>query len=165
MNADPLADLRDWHLPDPVSWWPPAPGWWLVAVAALLGVWLVTRWWLGRRRATAAGRAASRELAALRQGLDADGDARRYAAAISRLLRRLALARYPRERVAGLSGRGWLEFLDATGGGDGFVEGAGRVLAEDAYRAEIPDAAALDPERLHQLALDWVRANGGGHKP
>ena len=24
-----LAQLRDIRLPDPVGWWPPAPGWWI----------------------------------------------------------------------------------------------------------------------------------------
>ncbi|MDP7406676.1 MAG: DUF4381 domain-containing protein, partial [SAR324 cluster bacterium] len=30
MNQDPLAALRDVHLPPAVSWWPPAPGWWII---------------------------------------------------------------------------------------------------------------------------------------
>ncbi len=30
MQIDPLAQLRDIHLPPPISWWPLAPGWWLV---------------------------------------------------------------------------------------------------------------------------------------
>lgn len=32
---DPLAQLRDIHLPDPIGWWPPAPGWWIVAILAI----------------------------------------------------------------------------------------------------------------------------------
>ena len=37
MNTpDPLAQLRDIHLPEPVSWWPPAPGWWLMALVAVV---------------------------------------------------------------------------------------------------------------------------------
>ncbi|MBK1720129.1 DUF4381 domain-containing protein [Thiocystis violacea] len=159
MSPDPLAELRDWHLPDPLSWWPPAPGWWLAAALVLLAVGLAARWWLKRWRATAVVRATRRQLDALGWQLEADGDARRYSAALSRLLKRLALARYPRERVAGLSGYGWLEFLDATGGGGGFSQGAGRVLVESAYRPETE--AQPDPERLRELVLGWVKVNWG----
>ena len=27
---NPLDQLADIHLPDPVSWWPLAPGWWML---------------------------------------------------------------------------------------------------------------------------------------
>ena len=41
MNNPALEQLRDIHLPQAVHWWPPAPGWWLVAALVLaLTVWL-----------------------------------------------------------------------------------------------------------------------------
>lgn len=159
MNPDPLAGLRHWHLPEPIAWWPPAPGWWLLAVAGVIGAVLLVHWLWRRYRRAGVGRAARRELAALEQTLAAGGDARRYSADLSRLLRRLALVRYPRERVAGLSGRAWLEFLDATGGEGGFTQGAGRLLVEDAYRPETQPQDTHALEELGQLAARWIAAN------
>ncbi len=41
MNNPALEQLRDIHLPQSVHWWPPAPGWWIVAALLLaLGIWL-----------------------------------------------------------------------------------------------------------------------------
>ncbi|WP_295402903.1 DUF4381 domain-containing protein [uncultured Thiocystis sp.] len=159
MNPDPLSDLRDWHLPDPVSWWPPAPGWWLLAGLILVGLWLAIRGWRRWDRQGASTRAALRQLDALGKALATDGDRRRFVAGVSQLLRRLALVRYPREQVAGLSGAAWLAFLDATGGGGGFTQGAGRVLAESAYRPDADAERDVGPEPLSRLAADWIHAH------
>ncbi|MEM7564901.1 MAG: DUF4381 domain-containing protein, partial [Pseudomonadota bacterium] len=45
MNA---LDLRDIHLPSESLWWPPAPGWWVLAFLILVvAVMLprIMRWW------------------------------------------------------------------------------------------------------------------------
>ena len=60
--SNPLAELKDIHLPEAISFWPPAAGvWWLVAVAiftiALLA--LGYRWW---RKKNAYRQAAQQEL-------------------------------------------------------------------------------------------------------
>ena len=38
MKPDPasLENLRDIAVPPPVPWWPPAPGWWVLGLLALL---------------------------------------------------------------------------------------------------------------------------------
>jgi len=39
---NPLDQLRDIHLPEPISWWPLAPGWWILIIAScLLLAWLI----------------------------------------------------------------------------------------------------------------------------
>lgn len=143
--------LRDIHLPAPISWWPPAIGWWLLAVALIVGtvlaVWLIRRW----RRATPT-KLALRELDYLAQdaGLDPAEKLRR----LSILLRRTALSFYPREQVAGLTGEAWLLWLDSAFGAPRFSEGPGRWLAEAPYR---PTPAA-DIEPLLDLCRDWIKA-------
>jgi hypothetical protein len=153
--ADPLAGLRGYHLPDPVGWWPPAPGWWVLALLTLVLLAAGIHWAARRHRRRAAARQALKELARLREGLAVDGDRTAFARGLSRLLRRFALVRFPRREVAGLAGEDWLAFLDATGGGGRFREGPGRLLSEAPYRPP----AEIQVESLAALAEDWIGRN------
>ena len=153
MNGAPLLELRDIHAPAAPSFWPPAPGWWLVAVLAVLLLialaWALSRLYRRWRRRRIA-------LQALLQVRRSVGDDRRaLAAELSILLRRVALTRYPRSEVAGLSGVHWLQFLDETGGGGRFVSGPGRALAEAPYAP----AFELDTEELCALVRAWLKHN------
>lgn len=49
LPQDPLSQLRDIHLPEPVSWWPPAPGWWILAVIILATLFFTVRWLVKHR--------------------------------------------------------------------------------------------------------------------
>jgi len=49
------------------------------------------------------------------------------------LLKRAALAAWPREDVAALSGAGWHRFLDRTAATNLFSSGAGEILDQLAY--------------------------------
>lgn len=142
---DLLDQLAEPAEPAPVSMMPETIGWAVLAalLVALVG-WLVVRT-VRRRRANAY----RREALALLAG--AGDDAR----AIAPILRRTALAAYPRERVASLSGAAWLAFLDRTGGGPGFRSGPGEALVSAPYR----DAERETPG-LGALAARWVRRHG-----
>jgi hypothetical protein len=154
-GADLLAQLRGYHLPTPVSWWPPAPGWWVLAGLVFAGIagalWLVAH----RRRRRAVAHRAQLELQALLDAFHQDADAAAFARGLSRLLRRFALTRFPRTAVAGLAGADWLAFLDAHGGGGRFAVGPGRVLAEAPYRP----ASEIPADDLARLAGDWIARN------
>ena len=66
MNPAPDLLLRDIHEPLAPSWWPPAPGWWLVALVLLAAVaWGGWRRWRRRRRHLAAQRLFDATLATL----------------------------------------------------------------------------------------------------
>lgn len=126
--------------PAPVSMAPATAGWTVLALMLALAIlWLL---WRGVRqwRANAYRRAALAELASA-------GD---DPAAVAAILRRTALAAWPRTRVASLRGGEWLRFLDSTGG-DGFTDGPGAVLARAPYRTAGPTPG------LGALAARWVR--------
>lgn len=152
----PELELRDIHLPAEPSWWPPAPGWWLLALLAIVLGFLLARAllrkWRARRRRLALQAEFDRalELAA--------PDAR--LAAISELLRRAARLRDPQS--ATLVGNDWLEFLDRAADPDAtfFARGAGRVLLDGPWRpaADMDEIAALTaPARRCFLALAGAR--------
>lgn len=151
--ADPLAALRPLHPPAPVGWWPPAPGWWVLA--ALLVAALGLTWW--HRRRSALRRAALTELRRLELS---QLDDTRLSAGVNQLLRRVALACFPREQVAPLSGEAWLRFLDGRARVRGFCSGPGRVLATGPFAP----ACTLDRTALLRLARQWIRANCRGRR-
>lgn len=151
-TADPLAGLRGYHLPEAISWWPPAPGWWglLLMLLIFLGsiIWVIVRWRQRQRPV----RLARAELKRLRVIFEQDKDSAAFTRGISRLLRRYALSRFPREQVAGLAGERWLAFLDAQGGRGQFTNGIGRWLIEAPYRPGVPVSA----EALGSLIENWI---------
>lgn len=99
--------LRDIHVP-PAPWWPPGPGWWLVAALVLIAL-VVAAWLLHRHAARAALRAALREIDALQVHWQRTGDAAASIDHASRLLRRAAVRVDP--QVAAQSGDAWRSFV------------------------------------------------------
>lgn len=130
----PQIPLRDLHLPEPVSWWPPAPGWWFLAAMLLLGlVWLIVAYFK-HRAFTKARRHALKRLDAYSQEYVRHGDPVLLGKQLSELVRRTMLAYAPRRNVAGLTGEAWLEWLDRDLDRSHFVEGDGRPLIDWPYR-------------------------------
>jgi hypothetical protein len=146
MNPDPLAELRDIHLPPAVSWWPPAAGWWLLLlIMALLVVAVI--WWKRSCKALenkpviySHGEtidAAIIELSQLEEAIRAGEDTIMIMAGLSRLLRRTAVQlSADQSDVAGMTGEAWLQWLDAQWHEDEFCKGAGRELIQAPYRSE-----------------------------
>lgn len=122
-TATSLQNLNDIVMPTPVSWWPLAPGWYVVAalimaVLLVLGMRRWKRWRQNRYRGQAL-----RELARMRQGMERDD-----LQGLPELLKRAALSAWPRNTVAALVGPDWHRFLDDSAGIDRFCSGMGQVL-------------------------------------
>ncbi|NJN47629.1 MAG: DUF4381 domain-containing protein [Candidatus Competibacteraceae bacterium] len=140
-----LQNLVDIVVPPPVPWWPLAPGWYWLAAFIVLGMaWLLWRVFC-RYRADAYRRAALAEFAGLTD-----------LTVLPELLKRTALAVFPRERVAALSGPDWWAFLDQTNDGNAFSNTAGPLLDRMAYDPETPLDTA-ERECVLNAAEGWLR--------
>jgi hypothetical protein len=148
-------DLRDIHAAPPPAFWPPAPGWWVLAAVLLLVLAVLAGWGFRRYRAYRQKRHIMDEIDQLSHSYSKE-NITDFVTGISTLLRRVALRRYARARVASLTGSDWLRFLDDTGGEGEFEQGVGRILEVGPYQPRTHDVPA---EALLALVRCWVRKN------
>jgi hypothetical protein len=154
-----LQNLNDIVVPSAVPWWPLAPGWYVLAVAAVLvlAVFAVLGW--RRWRKNRYRRQALAELNEIREG---------EAGALQQLpalLKRVALSAWPRDSVAALSGTPWHIFLDDSAGLGQFRNGIGDLLDQLAYGKGLSEP---EQNRLLEAAEIWLRQHrspGQGKTP
>jgi hypothetical protein len=153
LQGKDLIELLDLLEPVPapvdISLMPQTPGWILLGVAVATLTFFTVRYVRKRHQANAYRRAALAELAACNDD----------AVQIAALLRRTALAGFPRDKVAGLVGADWLKFLDQAYGENGFSGASGQMLLDAPYRKNTSDPArdpASNPA-LSKLARTWIR--------
>ncbi|MBV8270795.1 MAG: DUF4381 domain-containing protein [Cupriavidus sp.] len=149
-----MNELVDIVTPPPPSWMPQTPGWLALGIVLLATMlWLawriLRRWHANRFRRTAL-----RELAVLQRMLDgAPGERITVLLALADLLKRLALAEWPRQTVAALTGPAWREFLQSRAGSAG-----DSVPALGALAALIDDAEYRGRPALAEWPDDQLRA-------
>jgi hypothetical protein len=151
--AKQLEQLRDIHLPPGIFWWPPAPGWWVLAgvvvVAALAAVGINYV-----RRRTVRYRALN-ELNDLRR--DESLGAVTAAERIAVLLKRIVLQRSATKSIGVEHGTRWVERLMQEPGG--MPAEIARFLALAPYaHAELIDNSP-DRSTLFTAADRWIRRN------
>ena len=146
MMLSQLAPLRE---PMAISWWPLAPGWWVVlalSLALLIGLSLRLR---KRRLKTAYRRIALAALDELRSR-EARQDELNW------LLKATALRAYPHERIAGLHGAQWQQFLASSC----------PKVASGAF-AELDNLYQREPSpvssQLFDTAEHWIRQHEVAH--
>ncbi len=143
--------LRDIHLPAAVSWWPLAPGWWLL-LGLVLG--LLVALFL-RLRGLRARRAGLRSLSAIARDYSSHGNTQRLATDVSTLLRRVCLTYRPRETVAGLTGKAWRDALAALPKSRGVLSDA---VAWQIVHGPYNPAQSVDADALITQARRWLKA-------
>jgi hypothetical protein len=150
---DPLAQLRDIHLPEPVSWWPPAPGWWLLAVLVLIALAAISLFFYKRYQHNSFRRQALQLLENHFLDWQHNQNTSLYLQQVNSVLKRTALLCFPEADVAALSGTEWTLFLDrhSPAPASSFSDGP---LTQGPYA---PPSSDQDIEGLQRLAELWLR--------
>lgn len=152
-----LEKLNDIVLPEPVSWMPQTWGW--LALALLLVALAAWASWRRHRRyvANRYRREALAELARLEAALGGAGRGRAIAG-IAELLKRVALAAWPRKLAAPLSGTAWLDFLKRHDGGNLALPPASRLLDDLEYHApgDLSVIEESDARHFAEEARRWI---------
>jgi len=153
-NQD-LSALHDIHMPASDGWWPLAPGWYLLAACAAIACMLIGflgyRYYCNGR----AKREALRTLAMYEKQYQLDDNSQLCTARISELLKRVALAYYPRTQVAGLQGDAWIGFLNTTVKGVNF-NSVRMPLLEQPWRP----SRTQNLQPFFNTARKWITGQG-----
>lgn len=147
--AAELENLRDIRLPEPVGWWPLAPGVWAL-VALVCALILAVLGWRAWRRRTLRYRALA-ELDAIARDTALDG--RALAERVEVLLKRLVLQRD--RGLAATHGDDWISRL--TTGRAAMDPDLARMIADAPYMPDTQGAA--DRGKLIAAARHWIGGN------
>ncbi len=110
-HQNPLAALKDIHLPPIPGWWPPAPGWWILLLLFLSLISFALYKWRQRQLRQRPIKQALSELAQLNLKTEDPEQQGLILQELSALIRRFCIVFFPQQPIAGLCGQKWLEFL------------------------------------------------------
>ena len=153
MGENPLDALKDIHLPPPISFWPPAPGWWII-IGLFLILCLCFLWFfLKTRRHSRLKREALLLIHKHESKFLCRQDAAQAYRDHSLLTRRLMVTLSSDPRVAGIHGKRWPEFLHHISRGIASTTDSFESLRELPFRAH-PEG---DPLELSQSLNNLVK--------
>ncbi len=147
MENNSLANLKDLQLPDAVSVFPLAPGWYgviaiLVLIMFAMGYWQIRRLHKLQRVSN---------IITLLDSIALQNNPQ-LLAEVSILLKRVAREKFPEQQPQSLFGDKWLQFLDKSGKTTNFTQGAGSILL-DVYQ----NKPLENPEKLITIIKAWLK--------
>jgi hypothetical protein len=147
MENNLLAQLKDVHLPPPVSIFPLAPGWYILAILIILIVIFI----LYKSIKAYYKRKHDLAIYTILEQINNNPDCN-LIEETSLLLKRVARKKFPQQAPHLLFDQKWLEFLDATGKTSNFTQGPGRVLLNIYHKPQ-----QSENNQLHQAVKAWLQ--------
>ncbi|RYY75548.1 MAG: DUF4381 domain-containing protein [Gammaproteobacteria bacterium] len=153
-TQDPLAQLQDIHLPPEIGLWPPAWGWWMLALIVVAVISALVFFIRQKKQRNAYRALAIAELNNIHKKYSVEQNSE-YLQNLSIILRRTALSGFDSQFNASLKGRDWLEWLDqqCVKANGQFSKGVGSALLIGPYQKN-PE---FNRDELHRLSLLWVK--------
>jgi hypothetical protein len=143
--------LRDIHAGYQPQWWPPAPGWWVLAALALIALIVLAIRLYKRYRRWRYRQALMAEMDGLLARFNASQNSAQLVADTGTLLRRLIVHAAGRRQAASLTGQQWSDLLKEVNP-DGSLGETCDQLATAPYQPQ----ASVDTGQLHQLVMLWI---------
>jgi len=159
-NEELLDQLADIHLPMEISYWPPAPGWWILAIFFLLAISFLVRTLIIRRHLQKICKAALAELDKCYEEFSAansfeiNESKMRYINEVNSVLKRVAMFHYSHSEVAGLGGRGWVDFIREKGDSSLLDSKIAEALSFGRFQTE----CEFDADALNELGHSWIKS-------
>ena len=150
-----LAQLADIHLPAEISFWPPAFGWWILALMLLIAGSFATRKLYEKAEQRKACQYALAELESCLKRLDESAGQKkllRYVNDVNTVLRRVALVKFPESNPGSLVGGTWIAFIRRTGNSSQLDDQLSAALSHGRFEKQIE----VDSQALYQMAHSWI---------
>ena len=155
MNEDLLSQLRDIHAAPDVPWWPPAPGWWILALVVLVLLVLLGRFAVARRRVRQRRKQRLNWVDFLNVMVNPEEEPQAYLSMLNRIFKLVAMEAFPGEHCAAMTGSEWVGFLTRKLESEPSVD-ALDVLANGPFDPR-PE---YDPDTVSALARTWILRHG-----
>ncbi|SFI95854.1 protein of unknown function [Phyllobacterium sp. CL33Tsu] len=147
-----LKSLADIATPAPVALFPQTWGWALVAILLLAALAMACWHWFKKRRANRY----RREALQILDRLESDGDADTIAREVPILVKRVALAVWPRDAVAAQSGGAWVAFLQNALPDRNLGADLVHMLDDLEYHPTRESDPSGNPKQLLAAARHWI---------
>jgi len=156
---NPLApnpvELRDIHLPEPISWWPLAPGWWislLLIIALIVAAYIFIPKLIKKLKHQPARKLAITEFNNIQRQYQSQQDNQSLVQSLSVLLRRICMTYDSRQSSASLTGQAWIDKLNSINPQQSFSD----ELIDTLLTAPYQKHHEFNAEQLLSQCESWI---------
>jgi len=145
--------LRDIHLPDAISWWPPAIGWWIL-LALVIAAFIFTPKLYRRITFSHLKKVANNTFKNIIDKYKKNNNDSIFIIETSQFLRQTAMSYCGREDVAQLTGEKWVQALNKITEQSYFNDEIKQTLINAPYQKN----SHIDAEKLINAIQNWLSA-------